>query len=137
MILYIDREYQYHIYILKGKLFYMDYISHFNDEIELRKCIASSVKKIRNDNKLSQEKLAEMLNVSVEHISRIENCKYTCSIMLIFKICSLFKLTLHDFFKISDKSNNDIVEYLGSLSLEKFDTISNFCKQIENYINKS
>lgn len=115
----------------------MDYISHFNNENELRKCIASSVKKIRNDNKLSQEKLAELLNVSIEHISRIENCKYTCSIMLIFKICSLFKLTLHDFFNISDEYSNGITEYLGTLSLEKYDTILDFCKQIENYINKS
>ena len=57
----------------------MNYLSYFRNETELRKAISSSIIKIREKNNLTQQKLAELLDVSVEHISRIENEKYTWS----------------------------------------------------------
>lgn len=116
----------------------MNYLSHFNDEFKLRSCISKSIKKIRKDNKLTQEKLAELLNVSIEHISRIENCKYTCSIMLIFKICTIFKIDIHDFFNINTEiSDDNITTFLKNLPTEKYNAITEFCKEIENCRNNS
>ena len=109
----------------------MNYLSYFPNEDKLKKCIAKSVKKIRTENNLTQEKFAEKLEVSIEHISRIENCKYTCSIMLILKICTEFKIELHDFFCISKKTNTDITDYLKSISTDKFNAIVEFCKEVE------
>ena len=51
----------------------MNYLAYFKDENDIRKAISNSVIKIRENNNLTQQKLAEMLEVSVEHISRIEN----------------------------------------------------------------
>ena len=64
----------------------MNYLSYLKNESQIQKAISNSFIKIRKKNKLTQEKLAEILDVSVEHISRIENCRYTCSITLIIKI---------------------------------------------------
>lgn len=116
----------------------MNYLSFFKNDQDLRKTISKSVKKIRKENKLTQEKLAELLNVSVEHISRIENCKYTCSIMLIFKICTIFKMDIHTFFNISiANSDDDISKFLKNLSVDKYDAITEFCKEVEKYRNNS
>ncbi len=116
----------------------MNYLSLFKNDFELRNHISTSIKKIRKENNLTQEKLAELLNVSVEHISRIENCKYTCSIMLIFKICTIFKMDIHDFFNISiNNSTDDISNFLKNLPAEKYNAITDFCKEVEKYRNNS
>lgn len=111
----------------------MDYLAYFKDDQEVRKRIATGILKIRKENKLTQETLAEMLDVSIEHISRIENCKYTCSITLIFKICSIFKMNIDEFFGIIHEDKNDIIRFLETLPLEKANSIIEFCDKIHDY----
>ena len=116
----------------------MDYLAYFKDDQEVRKRIATGILKIRKENKLTQETLAEILDVSVEHISRIENCKYTCSITLIFKVCTIFKLSLDEFFQISTyDSESGIIKFLKNLSIENQKAIIDFCKEVENEFKNS
>lgn len=116
----------------------MNYLSYFKNESDIRKVISSSIIKIRKNNNLTQEKLAEILDVSVEHISRIENCKYTCSITLIFKVCTIFKLSLDEFFQISTyDSESSIIKFLKNLSIENQKAIIDFCKEVENEFKNS
>ncbi|MDD3303351.1 MAG: helix-turn-helix transcriptional regulator [Clostridia bacterium] len=116
----------------------MNYLSYFKDENDIRRVIAESIIKIRKNNNLTQEKLAEILDVSVEHISRIENHKYTCSITLIFKVCTIFKLNIDEFFQIStNNKENSIVKFLRELPIEKQKSIAEFCKEIENEFKNS
>lgn len=111
----------------------MNYLSYFKDEKQIQRAIADAFVSIRKKNKLTQEKLAEILDVSVEHISRIENCKYTCSITIIFKMCSIFNMSINEFFGISNSSNeNNLTKFFKELPLEKRDAIYQFCKEIEN-----
>ena len=124
------------IYIWKDYI--MNYLSYFKNESDIRKVISSSIIKIRKNNNLTQEKLAEILDVSVEHISRIENCKYTCSITLIFKVCTIFKLSLDEFFQISTyDSESGIIKFLKNLSIENQKAIIDFCKEVENEFKNS
>ena len=124
------------IYTYKDGL-YMDYTNYFKNEEQIRKAISNAVIKIRTNNNLTQQKLAEILDVSIEHISRIENCKYTCSITLIFKLCSIFNLSIDEFFEIKKNEDNTIANFFKNLSLDKREAIVDFCKQIENnYSNK-
>lgn len=111
----------------------MNYLSYFKNENEIRECISKNVLKIRQDNKLTQEQLAEMLDVSVEHISRIENCKYTCSISFIFNLCTKFKMDINDFFHIKQNKTNGIINFLDNLSLEQYKAIVEFCDEIKKY----
>lgn len=116
----------------------MNYLSYFKDESDIRKVISSSIIKIRKNNNLTQEKLAEILDVSVEHISRIENCKYTCSITLIFKVCTIFKLNLDEFFQISTcESENNLAKFVKGLTIDKQNAIIDFCEEIKNEIKNS
>lgn len=111
----------------------MNYLSYFKDEKQIQKAISNGFLNIRKKNKLTQEKLAELLDVSVEHISRIENCKYTCSITILLKICSLFNMSINDFFGIASNSNDSKIDkFFKELPLEKRDAIYQFCKEIES-----
>lgn len=111
----------------------MNYTSYFQSEEQLQETIANSIITIRKNNNLTQQKLAELLDVSIEHISRIENCKYTCSITLILKICSIFQLSLDEFFGIDKQKENEFSDFFKSLSLEKREAIVDFCKEVEKY----
>lgn len=111
----------------------MNYMSYFKDEKQIQKAISNGFLNIRKKNRLTQEKLAELLDVSVEHISRIENCKYTCSIIIIFKICSIFNISINDFLGIKNSSNGTQLDnFLKELPLEKREAISQFCREIQN-----
>ena len=111
----------------------MNYLSYVKDEKQIQKAISTAFISIRKKNKLTQEKLAELLDVSVEHISRIENCKYTCSITIIFKMCSIFNMSINEFLGISNStSENNLTNFFKDLPLEKRDAIYLFCKEIEN-----
>lgn len=111
----------------------MNYLSYFKDEEQIQKTIANTVTNIRKQNNLTQEKLAEILDVSVEHISRIENCHYTCSIVLIIKICTIFNLSFDEFFNIEKNSSNSKLDnFIKNLSYDKKNAIFDFCKEIED-----
>ena len=111
----------------------MNYLSYFKDEKQIQKAISNGFLNIRKKNRLTQEKLAELLDVSVEHISRIENCKYTCSITIVFKICSIFNMSINEFFGINNSSSDsNLDKFFKELPLEKRDAIYQFCKEIES-----
>ena len=114
----------------------MNYLSHFGTDSDVKNAISKSLLKIRKNNNLTQQKLAEILDVSIEHISRIENCKYTCSINLIFKICTIFKMNIDEFFEIEDSDENNLTKFFKSLSIEKRNAIVEFCKEIEKECDK-
>lgn len=56
------------------------------------KAIGQRIKRMRKENGLTQERLAEMLNISTEHLSRIETGSYRPSLSLIEKISDIFKI---------------------------------------------
>ncbi|MBS5989383.1 helix-turn-helix transcriptional regulator [Anaerococcus hydrogenalis] len=53
---------------------------------------------IRKENKITQEELASILEVSRQTIGYLENGRYNPSIILAFKIARYFGLTIEDIF---------------------------------------
>lgn len=53
---------------------------------------------IRKENKITQEELASILEVSRQTIGSLENGRYNPSIILSFKIARYFGLTIEDIF---------------------------------------
>ncbi len=49
--------------------------------------LGKNIAKERKNKKLSQNKLAEILNISREHLAKIETAKRGVSLNLLFKIC--------------------------------------------------
>lgn len=100
--------------------------------------IGKNIQKIRKSNGYTQEKLAEIIEVSVRYISDIEQDKSKPSYEVLIKICNVFKISLDQIFcEYIDVKENKSIEY----SLAGFDKLSKKDKEtIENlimYFNKS
>lgn len=65
---------------------------------KLRNSIGRKIKKMRLDKGLSQEKLAECVNMSREHISCIERGKNLTSIETLYSLAKFFEINIKDFF---------------------------------------
>ena len=62
----------------------------------------NKVEELRKQNQLTQEQLAEKLQVSRQTIHSIESQKYLPSITLAFKIARLFNLNIEDIFEYDE-----------------------------------
>ena len=54
--------------------------------IDIRKALGKTVRELRLDKNLSQEKLAELASLDRSYISEIENADKTASIITVYKI---------------------------------------------------
>ena len=60
--------------------------------------LKNNLEKIRKERGISQEQLANILSVSRQTISSLENGRYNPSILLAFKIAKYFSVTIEDIF---------------------------------------
>lgn len=58
----------------------------------------NNLEKIRKERGISQEQLANILSVSRQTISSLENGRYNPSILLAFKIAKYFSVAIEDIF---------------------------------------
>jgi transcriptional regulator with XRE-family HTH domain len=65
---------------------------------KLRNDIGKKVKYLRKEKGLSQEKLAEYVDMSREHISCIERGKHLVTIETLYNLANYFKVDIKDFF---------------------------------------
>ena len=63
---------------------------------ELRKNIADNIRQYRAKQRISQEKLSAMTDISQQHISNIENELVNPSIEVLLKISTALNVTLND-----------------------------------------
>ena len=66
---------------------------------KIKNNIARKVKSLRKEKGISQEKLAEYVNLSREHISCIERAKNLATIETLYNIAKYFKINIKDFFE--------------------------------------
>ncbi len=66
--------------------------------IKLGKNIQNA-RKIKN---LSQNELAEILNISREHLAKLETAKRRISLKLLFTLCDVLKITEQELFDFSN-----------------------------------
>ncbi|MBQ8028421.1 MAG: helix-turn-helix transcriptional regulator [Clostridia bacterium] len=86
------------------------------------KAIGQRIKLQRKKKNLTQEKLAEMLDVSTEHLSRIETGSYRPSLSLIERICEIFKIEELELMfgdRSNIETNRELYEKIESLSEDK------------------
>ena len=62
---------------------------------------------IRKQNGMTQEELAEKLEVTRQTIGSLENGRYNPSILLAFKIAKLFGLRIEDIFLYEEEARNE------------------------------
>ena len=64
--------------------------------------LGQKIKKIRNKFGLSQEQLAEIINVSRQAINAIETGKYDPSLWLAYDIAQLFNMSIEEVFNFKE-----------------------------------
>lgn len=73
--------------------------------------ISNTIRKLRfYNNEMTQQELAKKTGVSRQTIVAIENCKYSPSLELAFRIADVFKIKLEDVFSyeiIEDKGKRE------------------------------
>ena len=62
----------------------------------LKRVIGKAIQNARKENRMTQEELAEKVNSSGEHISKIERGLVEPKIFILFNICYVLNLTLND-----------------------------------------
>ncbi len=66
---------------------------------KLRNFIGKKIKSLRIESELSQEKLAEKVNISREHISCIERGKHLPNVETLYNFSKYFNISIKDFFE--------------------------------------
>lgn len=60
--------------------------------------LGRNIQKARKENKLSQNELAELLNISREHLAKIETAKRRISLKLLFNVADKLNIKEKDLF---------------------------------------
>ena len=68
-----------------------------NEVTKLEK-LGANIHKLRKSKNLSQNELAEILDISREHLAKIETAKRRISIKLLFKLSDALQVTEKDIF---------------------------------------
>jgi len=67
--------------------------------------VKNRLEEIRKSRGMTQEELANILEVSRQTIGSLENGRYNPSIILAFKIAKFFNLTIEDIFIYEEEEN--------------------------------
>jgi len=85
-----------------------------------KRLLGARIKEIRRVRGLSQEKLAEMINVDPKHVSRIEVGRSFPSMDTLEAIAKALRVELKDFFEFAHqrKSSQELIEEISGLLTE-------------------
>lgn len=92
------------------------------DEKYLKKFAGNMIKEMREQKNITQDELAEALNITRQAISRYENGDRGINQNLLFKMADYFNVTINDFFPPTKKNEQDIetkieyTEYMQKIS---------------------
>lgn len=105
--------------------------------MQLKKELGKNIQKYRKLNKITQEKLAEMIGVEINSISSIETGKYFPSPENLVKISNALNTNISNLFYFKEDSTcedyieeiNKSIELLANDKI-KLESINNFIKQL-------
>ena len=75
-----------------------------NDDKMILDKVSDNIRLARLQQRLSQEKLAEMVDISTKYLNMIENRKANPTIVIVIKICSVLDIELNTSAAISNIS---------------------------------
>lgn len=99
--------------------------------------LAKQIKLRRKELKLTQAQLAEKVDLSVQHISRIESGCYIPSLKSFFMIVKVLKLDLRKFGFDIELTNNTLRDKLINMIINSTDAELIFYENTMNAVNKS
>ncbi|MBR1852092.1 MAG: helix-turn-helix transcriptional regulator [Lachnospiraceae bacterium] len=99
-------------------------------EIDLKGIIGNRIREYRLENRLTQAEFAEIMDISVNFLSEIENGKKGMSQDTIYRLCKHFHLSAdyiifgleNTVIKTAPCTLDDIINYVSKMPLEELDT---------------
>ena len=85
--------------------------------------ISRNIKKYRLLNHMTQEQLAELLNLDTQYYAQLERGERNFTIEKIICLCSIFQIGIEDIIEISPAGKADNTEYLQEL-IPKLENLS-------------
>lgn len=126
---YLIQKYVFTSYFINGDAYFMK----FDDKLYL----AEKIKYYRKKANLTQAELAEKVDLSIQHISRIESGCYVPSLKSFFALVTVLKIDLKDFGFNIDSTNNQLKDKLITMISNATDEELIFYKNVIEAVNKS
>lgn len=83
--------------------------------MKYQKLVNENIKKLRQNNNLTQEEFAEKIGISIQGLSNIERNRYQPNSETIDKICKVFNLTPIELLTVQNQNNQDIIKNITAL----------------------
>jgi len=102
------------------------------------KLFGTRLKELREEQGLTQENLAEMMDVEYQTINRIENGVYFTSYTNLEKLAKIFKVSINELFNYSHKKKKpllikEINDFLKKSELNELEFIYKFIRAFGQY----
>lgn len=82
--------------------------------VDYQKLLTSNIKKLRKSSGLTQEKFAELVDISVDGIRNLEHNKYAPTAKTIDSICSAFNITPFDLLLPDAQQDEEIIKEINN-----------------------
>ena len=107
---------------------------------ETKLIIGKRIRDLRLSHKLTQAQFAELMDISVNFLSEIENGKKGMSQDTLYKLCSKFSVSA-DYILFGGENNTNnissstIIEYANNLDYNELEVLSNYLLSLINLRN--
>ena len=108
-------------------------------DMDLKGIIGNRIREYRLENRLTQAEFAEIMDISVNFLSEIENGKKGMSQETIYRLCKHFKLSA-DFVIFGTESTvkekapcsvDAIIDYVSKIPLDELDTLIEYLMSLK------
>ncbi len=114
----------------------MGYLTNIKNKKHFNKYVGERFQSIRAKYNLTQEDLAELLDISISTVSRIERGNYKITLFLSLELCEKLNLSLEQFLDLSDKDKTNDTDFLNKFRGSNSEILSDFCKELINFYKK-
>lgn len=95
--------------------------------------IGQRIREIRNEKKMTQEYIANAVNVNVSHISNIETNKVKVSLTLLVHICNVLDTTIdyileNEYFSLDSVIERELIHIFKDMEKEKQEMLLRIAK---------
>lgn len=99
----------------------------------IKNSLGKKIKKIRKEQGLTQEKLAELINIEIPSLSNIETGKYAPSTETLQKLCEVLNKEPWEFYCFNVIDNKKMMEFINKklTKKENIKIVYSFLKAIE------
>lgn len=101
---------------------------------DIKKLLGKKIKQLRKEKNLTQEELAELIEIETPSMSNIERGKFAPSVETLQKLSNVLNVGIWEFYYFDNLSNEEMIARINSKMKSKPDLVKlifNFLKAVE------